>query len=74
MPHNMNILGKEGHTQCTWDPNDQESVALAQETFTKLTDNGYRAARMDNPSEGEFVNTFDPTAGTILMVPPMRGG
>jgi hypothetical protein len=72
--NSMSIMGKEGHTSCNWDPNDPASVALAQTTFTELTAQGYRGARMDNPSEGDFITEFDPSAGHILMVPPMRGG
>ena len=75
MKHEMNILGQEGHTCCTWDPSNPESVSAANETFEGLRSQGYRAAAMNaDGSTGSFVESFDPSAENILFVLPVVGG
>lgn len=73
--HEMAVMGKEGDTKYGWNPEDPESVSAAEETFNGYTSDGYRAFAMNaDGTQGEQMDGFDPSAGNVLMVPPMQGG
>ena len=73
--HEMSAMGKEGDTKYHWNPEDPESVAAAQETYNGFMSDGYRAFSMsEDGTQGEIMTSFDPSAGNVLMVPPMQGG
>ncbi len=80
--HVMNVMDRNGHTTVTWDPRDRASVNDAKREFERLIREGYSAFRMNVVSEngvvveekGERIDTFDPQAGKVMMVPHLRGG
>jgi hypothetical protein len=74
MKHEMSIMGKDGDTKCFWDPDDPDSVGVAQASFESYRGQGYRAARFNGDEQGDIINEFDPTAGRILFIPPLQGG
>ncbi len=75
MPNALRVMTPKGDTTYEWDPSNPASVTMAREQFQSFRGTGYRAARVNGDgSQGEFITEFDPSAGTILMVPPMRGG
>lgn len=75
MPSMLRVMNSKGDTTYEWDPSNPASVTLAQEQFQSFQSTGYRAARVNGDgTRGEFITEFDPSAGSILMVPPMRGG
>lgn len=79
--HVMNIMDVTGHSTVTWDPNDPQSIADAEREFNRLRGLGYSAFRMEAIGEsvvvenkGERIDTFDPAAGKVLMIPQRVGG
>jgi hypothetical protein len=75
MDHEMSIMGSGGDTKCRWNPDNPESVAIAQETYTNYRGQGFLAFAMnEDGTTGDQLNEFDPSHENILFVPPMRGG
>lgn len=80
--HVMNIMDHTGHSTVTWDPNDPQSVADARREFERLRRDGYSAFRMEATGDSvvvehqsnERMDTFDPAAGKVLMIPQRVGG
>lgn len=79
--HVMNVLDATGHTTVTWDPTDADSVRDAEREFQGLRGRGYSAFRMVTVGDsavveepGERIDTFDPQAGKIVMIPQRAGG
>lgn len=79
--HVMNVLDATGHTTVTWDPTDENSVRDAQREFQSLRERGFSAFRMNTVGEnavveerGERIDTFDPQAGKVMMIPQRVGG
>lgn len=79
------MLGKlivpdhSGHSTIEWDTEEPATIEEAKRMYQRLTSgahNGlrYRAAKMTNGVDGEFLNEFDPAAGTIMFIAPMAGG
>lgn len=64
-----------GDTKSSWDPNNPDEVDLARKNFQNAIERGMKAFRMlpDGKSGGQMTE-FDPRAGTVLFVPPMKGG
>jgi hypothetical protein len=70
---------RAGHSSVEWDTAQPETVEAARALYQRLTRgevNGmrYRAARLTNGVDGEFLDRFDPAAGTIMFVMPTAGG
>ena len=81
--HQLNFLSVNGHDTITWNPDDADSVRQAREKFDELRRRGHSAFRMDMVHENGFfherksnqrMDTFDPEAGRIMMVPQQVGG
>lgn len=79
--HVMNVMDSSGHTTVTWDPTDTDSIRDAQREFDGLRARGYSAFRMTAVGDaavveekGERIDTFDPLAGKLLLVPQRVGG
>jgi len=78
----MQVMDSSGHTTVTWDPNSASSVRDAKRQFDDLRRQNYQALRMNSIHEngavveekGERIDSFDPAAGKVMMVPQLRGG
>jgi len=71
----MDVMDKTGHTSIKWDRNNETEIEIARTTFNELTSKGYRAFRVEGADQkGERLNTFDPTAEKMIMVPQLQGG
>jgi hypothetical protein len=69
------VMGKEGDTKVIWAAANQAEVDTAKRTFDDLKKKGYAAFSVNpNGSQGAKIDTFDPQAEAIIMVPPMQGG
>lgn len=70
------ILCHEGDTKLMWDANIPDEVANAKRTFEDLTKKGYTAFRTKGKDgeKGTRMDTFDPTAERIILVPRLVGG
>lgn len=63
------VLSRNGDDPITWDPADAAGTAAAKAKFDELKAKGYSAFY-----EKKRMDEFDPTAGKVIMVPPMSGG
>jgi len=70
------LMDATGDTKTIWDPAKPEEVEAAQATFDKLVTNGrYSAFRVGEDGEKSTrMTTFDPKAGKVILVPPMKAG
>ncbi len=64
-----------GDTKQRWDADQPEEVAIAKDAFTRLTNQGFKAFRVDNDGDKDGkMDKFDPTAEAVILVPPVAGG
>jgi hypothetical protein len=70
----MNILDKTGHTKIGWNPNNEDEVEFAREVFEEKTAAGFRAFRIRDGEQSTRMETFDPSAREMMLVPHLRGG
>ena len=71
----MQIMDVTGHTEITWDPTRPVEVSVAKSAFEKLMAERYSAFSVgEDGGRGTRINTFDPKAGKIMMVPQLVGG
>lgn len=71
----MHVLDKTGHTSTTWDSENEAEVKAARETFNAMTAKNYRAFKVrPNGLQGERMDTFDPKAEQMVLVPQLAGG
>jgi hypothetical protein len=59
--NSLDILGPEGHTSITWDPDNEAEVAEARQEFDRLKAAGYLLFEVTE----ERTDTFRPGAGRI---------
>ena len=73
--HEMAWMDRTGHSKLAWDPSNTEEVAVARDTFARMTREGYRAFRPGAGGEpGVRMDTFDPAASAMILVAHLRGG
>lgn len=72
----MAIMGLKGDIKTVWDPRNADEVAAAKAQFDRLKAQRFRAYRVTGKdgARGEPMDTFDPEAARMIMVPPMQGG
>lgn len=72
----LEVLDSTGDTRLIWDRDNPDEVENARAMFQKLTkDRKYSAfkAKRDG-SQGERMDTFDPAAERMLLIPQYQGG
>lgn len=75
MQGTMDVMDKTGHSTTSWDPTVPAEVAAARATFAELTGRGYRAFKVDGEGgKGQRLETFDPQASKMVLVPQLQGG
>jgi len=71
----MDILDNTGHTRHIWSSENEAEVEAARALFTSLTGRGYRAFHVKKDGEeGKRMDTFDPEAEKMILVPQVGGG
>lgn len=71
----MEIMDRTGDTKKIWDPNKPVEVEDARRSFEELRKKGYAAYKVnEDGTAGEVIREFDPSAGRVIMRPPMAGG
>ena len=71
----MQALCSRGDTKTTWNPDNEDETAAAKATYETLKKKGYQAFRTTSSGEKSTrLESFDPKAGVILMVPQLKGG
>jgi hypothetical protein len=59
-----------------WDPKVKAEVAIAEEIFGNLVKSGERVADISDPHAwpAPLLETFDPDATELMVVPQLQGG
>lgn len=71
----LRILDHHGDTTLEWDVKNKASVAEVRKEFNSIMKGaGFMAFRIDSPTAGEHIKSFDPDAEEILITRPMVGG
>jgi hypothetical protein len=72
--HSLRILDHTGDSTITWNPSNEDEVAIARSAFAAAKRNGYLAYTDVDGGQGEVLKDFDPQAGAIIMAPALAGG
>lgn len=68
-------IDKTGDTKTVYDIENPAEVAAAKALFDSLTKEGHKAFHVNAKGEQSTrMDTFDPKAGTMIMVPQRKGG
>jgi hypothetical protein len=70
----LRILGKGGDMKISWNIRNETEVAAAKETFEKRIKERWSAFRDKAGIKGDKIESFDPEAERIVLVPPISGG
>ncbi len=71
----MRVLGREGDSKTTWDPDNSDEVEVAKAQFDSLIAKKYNAFSVKKDGEkGKKMHHFDPKAAAMILVPPVAGG
>lgn len=79
----LQILGREGHRELVWDPEQVEAgeleaaevIAEAERIVDEALARGHLAVRIDAPEEAaQRIDKFDYTAPRTVIVPRIAGG
>lgn len=72
----MSMLNEKGDTKIMWDRTNHEEVEIARAAFDAARAKGHAAFRAvgKEGTKGSRLDTFDPDAERIIMVPRIVGG
>lgn len=79
----LQILGREGHRELVWDPEQVEAgdldaaevIAEAERIVDEALARGHLAVRVDDPEQpAQRIKEFDYTAPRTVIVPRIAGG
>lgn len=79
----LQILGREGHRELVWDPEQVETgdldaaavIAEAERIVEEAVARGHLAMRIDAPEQpAQRIEKFDHTAPRTVIVPRIAGG
>ena len=73
------LTPEDGDVRLSWEHGNADDVATARRAFDDLRRKGYlaykiTAGRRGAEAQRDQIRTFDPEAGQIVLVPPLRGG
>ncbi len=69
------VMGMGGDTKSIWDPDNEDEVEAAKKQFDELIEGGHAAFKVKKSGKpGKKITEFDPSAGKVILVPPVRGG
>lgn len=69
------VIDQTGDTKTIWDPDNQDEVDVARDTFDALKRKNYIAYTVnERGKKGNVITKFDPELGKIIMIPPVVGG
>lgn len=71
----MAVLGSMGDVKRIWDRTNPDEVEDARASFDRLRERGHLAFRVNKDgTEGEQMDTFEPNAERMILVPALQGG
>lgn len=73
--HVLRVLDRTGHTDVTFDPDNEVEVAEVRAKFDRIIGHGYMAYAGEAGSKTmEQVRTFDPQVEETIITIPIAGG
>lgn len=70
------LMGIAGDTKVMWNADNADEVKAAKKTWDDLVGKkrflGFKVKKSGEP--GEQIREFDPSAGKLIIAPPMAGG
>lgn len=71
----MAVMDHTGDLKVIWDSDKEDEVEAAKAQFNALRKKGYSAFAVNKKGDaGGRIDTFDPLAEKLIMVPAMQGG
>jgi len=71
----LRIMASKGDIKTIWDPKNEDETEAAEAQFDDLVEKGFQGYRVGKTGKkGRQIDSFDPKAGKIIMVPEMVGG
>jgi hypothetical protein len=71
----LTVLDETGDTPFEYDPADAGDIQRAENYFNEMLGKGFSAFYVDPfDSKDEPMSAFDPKAGRIIFVPPVKAG
>lgn len=68
------VMDSTGDSRHSFDPNDVQDLAKAEQRFYQLTKVGFTAAVRTGPGQVSQIRSFDPSAEETLFFPRLVGG
>jgi hypothetical protein len=68
------VMDRNGDSRYSFNSDDAEELAKAEQRFYELTRVGFTAAVRTSPGQVSKVRSFDPTAEETLFFPRLIGG
>jgi hypothetical protein len=68
------VMDTTGDSRHTFNPENLQELAKAEQRFNDLTNRGFTAAVRTGPGQVSRVKSFDPKAEETLFVPRLVGG
>lgn len=70
----ISVMGPSGDEKHYWDVKSWDQVSAAKAKYDEYRAKGFAAFRMSGDGKGEQMDEFDPSAGSVLLIPPLSGG
>jgi hypothetical protein len=68
------VMDHRGDTRYSFDANDLQAIAKAEERFVELTKLGFTAAARAANGDVSVIRSFDPTVEETVFYPRLVGG
>ena len=68
------VMDGTGDSRYSFDPNDAQDLAKAEQRFHELTKVGFTAAVRTGPGQVSQIRSFNPTAEETVFFPRLVGG
>jgi hypothetical protein len=68
------VMDRTGDSRHTFNPEDAQGLAKAEQRFYELTNHGFTAAVRTSPGQVSHIRSFDPKAEETLFFPRLVGG
>jgi GrpB-like predicted nucleotidyltransferase (UPF0157 family) len=69
------VMDHSGDSKQIWDIDNPDEVEAARKMFDELKAKGYTGFHVkEDGAAGKRMDTFEPKAGRLIMVPALKGG
>jgi hypothetical protein len=68
------VMNRTGDSRHSFNPDEQQGLAKAEQRFYELTNAGFTAAVRTGPGQTLHIRSFDPNAEETVFFPRLVGG